>query len=126
MYPDGPGQLVDGWTKNFATGAGATPLLRLVATVFWIGALGSGVVALVDAARGTLSPWLAVLAYLGTVVSLRRLATRVGSFGWLTVLCYPVALVAFVAVFLRSLWLTRVRRQVRWRGRRIATGPDRG
>lgn len=126
MYPAGLRQLVEGWTKNFATGAAATPLVRLLATCWWIAALGSAAVALVDAARGTVPWWLAGVAYLGTVVLLRRWFARVGSFGWCSAVLHPLLLVAFIGVFLRSSWLTRVRGQVSWRGRRIDVGRSRG
>ena len=39
MYPEGLGQLLEGWTKNFAVGAVSTPLLRLLAIVVWVTAL---------------------------------------------------------------------------------------
>ena len=39
----------------------------------------------------------------------------------LTALVYPIPLAFFVGVFLRSAYLTYVRREVAWRGRRVRT-----
>ena len=36
MYPDGPGSLVEGWTKNLAAGAGKVPPLRAALIGLWI------------------------------------------------------------------------------------------
>lgn len=121
MYPTGVGDLVEGWTKNFALGAGATSLPRLLAIVLWITAMGSAAVAVVDAARGRTSVALALIAYAAVVAQLTVMFRRVGRFGPLTALAYPVLLVVFVGVFVRSLWRTHVRRSVAWRGRSIAT-----
>jgi 4,4'-diaponeurosporenoate glycosyltransferase len=44
----------------------------------------------------------------------------VGSFGPLTALFYPVLLVFFCGIFVRSLWRTYVRRSVQWRDRQIS------
>ena len=123
MYPTGLRDLVDGWTKNFALGAGATPLLRLAAIVLWITAIGSSSVAVLDAALGRTSAALAVTAYLLVAAQLAVMFRRVGRFGLVTALCHPVLVVCFVAVFVRSLWCTHVRRSVAWRGRTIATSP---
>lgn len=121
MYPTGLTDLLDGWTKNFASGAGATPPVRLAAIVLWIAAMGSAAIAVVDAARGRTSATLAVAAYLLVVAQLVAMFRRVGRFGVWTAVLYPVLLVVFVGVFVRSLWRTHVRRSVTWRGRMIAT-----
>lgn len=53
----------------------------------------------------------------------------VGRFGWLTALAFPLLMLAFFAVFFRSLWWTLVRHEVHWSGRtlplRTARMPDR-
>lgn len=125
MYPGGVGQLVEGWSKSFATGAGATRPLRLLGTVLWIAGLGSAVVGLVAAARGELPWWLALGLYAAMVAQLAVAFRRVGRFAAWSAWCYPVLLVVFLVVFARSLWQTYVRRRVTWRGRQIPLGPGR-
>jgi 4,4'-diaponeurosporenoate glycosyltransferase len=125
MYPGGLRQLVEGWTKNFASGAGSTGRLRLAAVVAWIGALGTAAFAVADGVRGEAPLAIGVLAYLAFALQLVVMFRQVGRFGVLTALCYPVLLVFFLAVFLRSMWLTYVRRAIRWRGRVIDVGAGR-
>lgn len=125
MYPTGIGDLIDGWTKNFALGAGATSVPRLAAIVCWIAAMGSAAAALVEH-TGDLAAWsVAVVAYLSFVVQLLVMFRQVGRFGLVSALAYPLLLVAFVGVFGRSLWRTHVRRSVSWRGRTIAVSSRR-
>jgi hypothetical protein len=55
---------------------------------------------------------------------------RVGSFGPVTALLFPLPFLVFLAVFARSLVLTALGRPVAWKGRMVATGrrgtpPDR-
>ena len=52
MYPNGVRSLLEGWTKNFTTGALSTRLLTLAATALWVTALGSAALGLVDAIGG--------------------------------------------------------------------------
>jgi 4,4'-diaponeurosporenoate glycosyltransferase len=126
MYPGGLRQLAEGWTKNFAVGAGATRPLRLAAIVLWVTCLGSAAFALDDSLRGQLPLATGVVLYLAFVAQLWAMFRRVGSFGVLTALLYPVVLVWFVGIFVRSLWRTHVRHSVTWRGRAVSTVADRG
>jgi 4,4'-diaponeurosporenoate glycosyltransferase len=111
MYPDGPSGLVEGWTKNLAAGGRAVPPLRLAAVVAWVAAA-------LQAAVGPLllSP-VGTAAYLLFAVQFLVLTRRIGRFGPVAAVLYPVALAAFVALFLGSLLLTAGPGRVRWRGR---------
>jgi 4,4'-diaponeurosporenoate glycosyltransferase len=122
MYPGGLRQVLEGWTKNFAMGAGATRLLRLLAVVAWIAALGTALVMVVDGLRGAAPLLPGLIAYAAMVGQLVVLFRAVGRFGPVSALVYPVHLCVFLAVFVRSLWSTHVRRSVRWRGRVIPVG----
>ena len=125
MYPEGLGQLVEGWTKNFAVGAGATPPLRLLSIVVWVTAATAAAASSVDVIRGTLpaiSAWTLYLLFVGQLLVMFR---QVGRFRLLTSLLFPIPLAFFFAVFARSLWMTHVRRSVTWRGRSISTARSR-
>jgi hypothetical protein len=111
MYPDGPGSLVEGWTKNLATGGGAVPPIRLAASVAWVAA------ALQATAGPILLSPVGTAAYLLFALQFLVLTRRIGRFGVATAILYPVALVAFVALFVGSVVLTVGRGRVRWRGR---------
>lgn len=114
MYPDGLGSLVEGWTKNLAGGAARTSPLALLGAMAWVCA-GMSVIAdaLTDPSVVVAAAWAALGVQLGWM--LRRL----GSFHWATALLFPVPLLAFVALFLRSAIVRLAGRPVAWRGRRI-------
>lgn len=125
MYPNGFRSLLDGWTKNFALGAGSTPLWKLIAVVMWLIGMGTVLTWSVDAATGHVG-WLGPAAmWLAFSWQLRSMFRVVGSFGWLTAVAFPLLLAVFFVVFFRSLWMTLVRRQVRWRGRTLSVGAGR-
>lgn len=127
MYPEGLGQLVDGWTKNIAAGAGAAAPLPVIGTVLWVAAhaaisvaAGAGIV------RWTLGdgrpPWLAVIAWAVIAVHLGWLLRRIGSFRLSTAVAFPVPLGAFLIIFARSALVTVAGGAVGWRGRPVRLG----
>lgn len=107
MYPEGLPQLLEGWTKNFAGGAAGTRALTTFLVAAWVSGLLSA---------PSFPPF-----YVAYALQLAVLLRRVGRFHPLTALAYPIPLAVFLAVFVRSLVLTFVRREVRWRGRTIRT-----
>lgn len=111
MYPTGLGPLIEGWTKNFAGGAASTRPTTILLVVVWL----SGLIA------ATLRPGPFGLVYAAYAVQLLVLLRRVGGYSRLTALLFPIPVAFFVLVFLRSVVRTFVRREVRWRGRDIAT-----
>lgn len=124
MYPGGLRQLVEGWTKNFATGAASTRPPRLVAIVAWIVGMGTAIGLLVDGLRGEVPLLPAAGVYLAVVAQLAVLFRVVGRFGIVSAALVPVHLVVFGVVFARSVWCTVVRRRVRWRGRDLPIVAD--
>nr|WP_240905774.1 glycosyltransferase [Thiorhodococcus mannitoliphagus] len=121
MYPGGLRDLVDGWTKNFARGAMTTDPLILVMMICWVSGASASVDALVGWWRDGMSAWVVagLVAYPAYVLQLLWLLRKLGNFGLVTALSYPVSLVFFTAVFLRSLYRTLVRNSVHWKGRSI-------
>jgi 4,4'-diaponeurosporenoate glycosyltransferase len=129
MYPGGVRQLVDGWTKNIATGAAMASPLAVGATVLWVAAHAAvATAAIVGLARWALwsgdAPVAASVGYVVIAVHQRWLLGRIGSFRWWTAVVFPLPLLAFLWIFARSLVLTRVRGEVTWRGRRIGLRTD--
>ena len=124
MYPGGIRQLFDGWSKNLATGAVGTDRIAVALAVLWVCVqVATARRAPADLAAWTFGsggfPFVTVAAWLLVVVQLRALLRRVGSFRATTAILFPIPLLAFVAMFARSLLWTFVRRSVVWRGRRI-------
>jgi 4,4'-diaponeurosporenoate glycosyltransferase len=121
MYPDGLVSLVEGWTKNLASGGASTPPLRLAAVAMWVTASQVAGLALGGALASGVSPVAAALAYALFAGQFHVLARRVGRFGGAS-LAFPVLIAVFVALFTWSAALTFGRRQVRWRGRVLEVG----
>ena len=127
MYPGGVPQQVEGWSKNMARGAAGSHPLVLACLALWLSGLFS---ACFFAARwgGTGVPLAASEAgffYLLYAAELLWMLKKTGNFGPLSALLYPLHLLFFLFVFLRSLVLTYVVRAVTWKGRLIPR-PDRG
>ena len=118
MYPNGMRELVDGWSKGFATGARMARIPLLVATIAWIGSGISATVFAIGAIwsmQSTAMMWW-TLAYLAYAVQAYWMASRVGTFKFYTALLFPVSLLFFVVVFFLSVFLISIKRSVRWKG----------
>ncbi len=127
MYPGGLGELIEGWSKGFAIGAGSVRPLFALLTGAWIyGCFG----AFINLARSishfdlaTTGFWLLLYGlYAGQIHWMLR---RIGRFRWWTSMLYPIPFIFFTIVMIYSLIITYIRRQVTWKGRTIRVGGDR-
>ena len=113
MYPNGMRELIEGWTKGFASGAGQTPRRVLLLVIAWmIGLMLAPIGWLVTSGSAA---WGAV--YLLCAAQVWWLSRQIGGFRWFTALLYPVPLIFFFAIFARS--ALRSGKQVTWKGRAI-------
>ncbi len=111
MYPDGLGQLVQGWTRTIATGARFTSWWLALAVALWVWSLAGG--------------WLAEpLVYPLSAVQFWVLGRRAGSMHPMTALLYPLAVAVFAVIFVRSLVVMVLRRDVTWKQRSVAARAD--
>jgi len=112
MYPEGFAQVIEGWTKGFASGAQGSSRHALWTVVLWmIGLMGSAV-GLVVAHNAV---W--ILLYLVYALQVALLGRKVGSFPPLIGLLFPLPLLFFFLVFTRS--AIKSGRDVTWKGRVI-------
>src|SRR5262249_55120293 len=126
LYGGGLGDLVEGWSKNFASGAGSTPPFRFP-PLFALG-VGGGTAAqapvrgAVAAIAGWAGPgavlWIGFAAF---VVQLGVQLRPLGNYSWASVL-FPIPLAAWFVIFFRSIVLT-ARGRVRWKGRSVPVRP---
>jgi 4,4'-diaponeurosporenoate glycosyltransferase len=116
MYPRGVRQLLEGWSKNVAAGARSTRVLTLLLIVAWISVCIETSVALAGARDG-----VALTVYVLVVAQVAWMLRRIGRFGALTAMLYPIPLAFFLLVFVRSTYLTLVRRRVSWKGRTFSS-----
>ncbi len=120
MYPGGIGQLWEGWTKNLASGAAATPPLRLAAAAVWLGGALSVAIDLARARRANRGAViLAGFLYAAYALQTRHMARQLGTYWPLTCWLFPIPMTFALAVFAWSTWKTFVLRSVTWRGRRL-------
>lgn len=116
MYPGGLGDLVAGFTKNLASAAVAINPAVALAVAGWLAACAAPLVL-----AWRLPGPLAAACYLVVVAQLVVHLRRLGGFGGLVALAYPVALALFLTVLVRSLIATYVLGRVTWKGRSLPT-----
>ena len=121
MYSGGFRQMVQGWTKNFATGASKTSIPLMLMIVLWISSCISAVIYLLGLMPNysTRSLIFAVLIYIFVAAELLSASRHIGNFKkWLIVL-FPIQLIFFLAVFVSSVYKKTFRIKVKWKGRKI-------
>ena len=106
MYPGGLLDLVRGWTRSLATGARFTHWWLALATAAWVASIAGG--------------WIAApLTYPLIAVQVWILGRRAGTMHPIAALVFPVLVVVFVVVFVRSAAMVLLGRGVRWKGRDV-------
>jgi 4,4'-diaponeurosporenoate glycosyltransferase len=110
MYPGGLADLVRGWGRSLATGARFTPWWLALATAAWIASLAGG--------------WIAApLVYPLSAIQVAVLGRRAGTIRPAAAVLYPVLVVCFSIIFVRSAFAVVFGRQVTWKGRGVETRP---
>jgi 4,4'-diaponeurosporenoate glycosyltransferase len=120
MYRDLRG-IVEGWSKNLATGASRTPRLRGLLIGLWVTAVLTALLEVFGAVTDPSSVGVGdpvVALYLAVTAQLAVMGRQVGRFGP-AALAWPILFAFFVAVFARSTVRTLLVRQVTWSGRDI-------
>ena len=112
MYAGGLRHMVEGWTKSFASGAGATsrPVMGLI--IIWLNGATMAAATLLQ-----LHSLSAVGVYAIFAAQLYFMLRRIGSFHIISAILYPIPLLFFFAVFANS--ILRLGRKVVWKGRAI-------
>lgn len=119
MYPNGFRQLVEGWTKNLASGATTAGMGRTAVSALWVYALLQAALSGLPMLAGARPLGGALLLTLAAS-SLWAMGRALGTFRWYYAPLFPIWATVFTLLVLRSWWSTTVRRSVRWRGRDIA------
>ena len=121
MYPGGVHALLDGFTKNILLGARRSGGWFKALAVLWItGLLAAPLYAVTGAVTGQVPALvIAVVFYTFFAVQFAAAGQRVGNFGLLPALFYPVHLLMFLFVLARSAALALTGRTVQWKGRAL-------
>lgn len=122
MYAHGFHSLLQGWSKNFATGALKTPLLLMLAVILWVTGCLSVPYHLVSLLFSPPSVylWIYCALYLLWLPALWHITRPIGSFSVLSILFYPIALLVFIGVFAVSLFKKLFGLNVTWKNRKIS------
>ncbi len=117
MYPEGLKTLIEGWTKNFASGAGLIPGWMMAFVSIWI--TGMFIATLSGVAPFMWTGQAYMIGYLLVGLITFYLARKVGTFSILTILIYPIHLLFFVWLFIRSSIRSKQHKRVTWKGREL-------
>lgn len=124
MYKGGLGDLVWGWSKNFASGAVETPILYLIPVFLWVSSYYSISMNLIKNSilffintSFYLNMIFYFLLYLLASLFLYIKAKKIGSFSLLDCFFHIIYLLAFTLIFIFSLILKFIIRKVKWKGR---------
>jgi 4,4'-diaponeurosporenoate glycosyltransferase len=124
MYSGGFRQLLQGWTKNFATGASKTSPLLIFMIIIWLSTCISSVIYFFNLiwAYSPENLAFAVLVYSIVTIELLCAARHIGSFKKWMIALFPLPLTVFLAIFLLSVFKKVFRLKVKWKGRNIEQG----
>lgn len=121
MYPHGLASLVEGFGKGFGTGAAAMSLGSLIVMVGWITGCFSVTRHLIQSAvAGETGPltWYAA-TYVFYAAQIHWMLRRIGNFGVVTALLFPVPLMFFGLVFALSMVRIFLVKKIPWKGRTL-------
>ncbi|GIP42762.1 glycosyl transferase [Paenibacillus sp. J45TS6] len=118
MYPEGWSSLWRGWSKSMASGAAATRFRRLLPVIIWIMGMISSFFLLIDSFF-TEDIWIGTVIYALYALEIAVLLRRVGNFRSWVWSFYPLPLLFFLLLFIRSILMTFVKKKVKWKDREI-------
>lgn len=121
MYPNHFLQLVEGWSKNFATGAVSTTVWLLILNFFWIAGLTALPYELLTSflSHHTIFICIYSFLYIFDVFFIFRIAKKLGSFPFYVCVLFPLYLLIFHLVFFYSIFATFLLKSTTWKGRKL-------
>lgn len=126
MYPNGLTELIRGWSKHIARGSTNThPLHMTIIILFLGGGVASFSFLLVSLFQvSAISVILALAAYVIYGISFCFLADKVIRVGRLDIFIFPVYIFFFFIIYGLSLYNIKIKKQVIWKGQKIAVKDD--
>lgn len=121
MYPAGIGSLITGFTKGMASGAQVANFKILIPIILWV--VGGFVVSfwllilLLGSDFQAAAPW--TVLHVMYILQIYWILSRMGNYGFISSLLYPLPFVFFAVVFVISVLRTFFLRKVSWKGRKI-------
>lgn len=121
MYPEGFGQLIQGYSKSMASGSVSTlPSVMLLINLWVVGGILSSLLFLFPViTKSWLQLVIAVMLYVAYMWGVARSVRKTGVFANWTIPMFPLLFIFFILVFMYSMYLSKRRKRVTWRGRDI-------
>lgn len=121
MYSNGLNDLINGWLKNFATGASKTPLLKFLTIFLWITSCLSVPIHILIFIFNFNPILLSIyfLLYFIWFFEIFRIAPKIGSFKLSTMIFFPIPLLFFITVFILSFFKKILGFKTSWKGRKV-------
>jgi 4,4'-diaponeurosporenoate glycosyltransferase len=121
MYSKSIKEVIEGWSKNFASGSFAMNRWLFIAIIWWIGYLLLIPILLVRGIILSDSQNIIILSglYVFTVLLIYRAARSVGSYPFSICLVYPIYLLAFQFIYFYSIIGTYLLKTTTWKGRKL-------
>ena len=116
MYDEGLSHVIEGWSKNFATGSALIKPWMMIAVSMWL--TGIFIQIFSGVAPFMWDGYVYLYGYVFVGVMLTYLARKVGSFSYTMIVLYPLYIFFFVYVFIQSS-RSKKRKKVSWKGREL-------
>ncbi|MGC8764405.1 MAG: glycosyltransferase [Brevinematia bacterium] len=121
MYPEGFKSLVNGWTKNMASGAMKSSISTIIIIT---GIFASSLIIPINLVKNIIimnyfNILLYVIFHFLYSVSLFLSVRNVGNFKFISCFLYPVFSIFYIFILLSSFLITIFNLKINWRGRRI-------
>jgi len=121
MYPNSIFEVVEGWSKNFSSGAISIKLTLFVLIFFWLVYL---TVLPYEFFRSIVNKnyfltFFTLIIYILTIFKINSSLKKIGSYPFVVSVIYPVYLLFFHVVFFYSLIGTYIIKTTKWKGRNM-------
>ncbi|WLV26020.1 glycosyltransferase family 2 protein [Aciduricibacillus chroicocephali] len=123
IYSESLHSLLGGWIKNFATASKSTNPFVMTMINSWIAGGLVNLLFIIWSLIAVHGSWhnylLPVILYTVYAVQFYFLARKTGTYNWWVYPIFPLLIIVFTGTFLTSVYFTKVRKSVTWRGRKI-------
>ncbi|SHN58684.1 glycosyltransferase [Fervidobacterium gondwanense] len=122
MYPNGIKQLLEGFSKNMSSGAITGGTFAFLLALIWMAGIYTSIQNITSIFLETnniLDVLIKTANYLIVALFIRLLSKDTGQYRIYDALFYPIHYIFFLIVFFYSLYLTLLKKQVYWRGRKL-------
>lgn len=121
MYPDGMKNLIDGWTKAFASGASKTSLISMISIIMWISGGFTISISLIFTLFISDYILLSSIGYILFSIQMYWMLHRIGTYKIISALIFPLHLLFFVIIFSRSIYYQVTKKKIQWKSRNVSS-----